>query len=903
MKLKFTLLLFFLVQGLVFSQTVNIAGNPYGGNPYATISDAITASNDGDVIIISGVHTESITIAKSITLKGANPLTDIIQAAASASTTGAGARVITIAGVAAIDKIITIENLTIRNGNFNANGGGINVDKVTNKVTLKNLIIENNFTTTNGGGLGISGSNVDVIECSIRNNSSTLDGGGIIAAPNNGSAISNIVNIKQSLIDTNTGRNGGGIYINGNNTFGNTYTIDVNLENSTISNNSTTSASGGNGGGAIFTASANLIGSSPLISNVTLKLIHTTVNNNTHASLVKSGLQFAGTNKTNFSAFNSIVVNTDDVARKALNFANTNTTDVINCILGGLENATSFLGIIDDVAKNNLKGQTATQAGISGGLIDNGGKTQVLTMDKDIAFKNYCTATLPISISNIDQRGFLRDATPDAGAFEYYNIWNGTNNDFSDANNWSDGAPASGGLLHIKTSIFMPTASSVDVSNIVMDSGTSFITTSAYAGNLVYSRNLATTNWYLIGSPVTNQDEDDFITDANFAYGTGSNRGLGSYNTLNDNWTYYNGTPSANVLTSGLGYSVKKIAAGNISFSGSMLTDDLVPINLTTSGNGFNLVSNPYPSFINSESMLDLSSNAASLASKTIWLWDQSIGVYDTKVSTEAFKIAPAQAFFVKSNGAAGTLAINEAFQSHESDTFSKSAEKTTISLQLTSGNDTRNARLYYTDAATKGFDNGFDGALFKGVQNPFAIYSHLASSEIGEDLQVQSVAKNDLENTIIPIGINAVAGKQITIEANITNLPESLKVFIEDKENNTFTELNTTSKFTTTLNTNLNGSGRFYLHTKSSVLNIENNLLNTISIVKLDSNKLKINGLTENNASISLYNILGVSLFSDVINSTTNTIIQLPTVATGVYIVKLETTKGKLSKKIILGN
>lgn len=893
MKLKLTLLFFFLTQGFLFSQTVNIAGNPYSGNPYATISDAIAAANDGDVILISGVHTESITIAKSITLRGSNPLTDIIQADALPNT--ATTRVVTLSSGSFN---ITIENLGIRHGNADAtsNGGGIFGDKVTGLITLNNLNINNNKTARNGGGLSFDGSNVNIINSTISNNTATLEGGGIMASPNNAAAINCIVNIKQSLVNANTGRNGGGIWIPGNNSA--SFKIDVNIENSTISNNTATSVASGLGGGAIF--SNSILG-----GGVTLTFVHVTTYNNIHASAPKSGLQFAGNNPTVFSAFNSIIVNTDLVATKAINFTNSNTTDIRNCILGGLENATAFLSIIDDVTKKNSKGKTATEAGIfiPGGLIDNGGKTQVLTMDKGKPFKNYCTETLPISISNIDQRGFLRDATPDAGAFEYYNIWNGTSNDFSDANNWSDDAPASGGLVHIKTAANMPTATTVDVSNIVMDSGTSFITSSAYAGNLVYNRNLATTNWYLIGSPVANQDEDDFISMANLAYGTGANRGFGNYSTSNDTWSYYAGTPSANTLTSGIGYSVKKMAAGDVTFSGNMLTDDLSPISLTTTGNGFNLVSNPYPSFINSELMLDLLANSESLASKTIWVWDQSTDAYDAKISTEEFKIAPTQAFFVKSNGAAGTLTINEGFQSHEADTFSKSEEKTAISLQLTSGSQSKNARLYYVDGATNGFDNGYDGELFSGVANPFAIYSHLASLENNVHYQVQSVAKTGMESTIIPIGINAAAGKEITIEASISNLPEGLKVFLEDRQNNTFTELNANSKFTTIVNSTLNGSGRFYLHTKSSVLNIENNMLDTISIMRIDSNKLKVNGLTENNASISLFNILGVKVFDDVIKSSSNTIIQLPILATGVYIVKLETTKGKLSKKIILGN
>lgn len=415
MKLRITFFLIaFIAIYSINAQTVNI-----GAITYPTITEAITAAVDGDIIEITGIHTEPITISKSITLRGSNPTTDIIQAAATEVKDGSGARVITVAGESPLALNVTIENLGVRYGNVNTNGGGINIDKITNLVTLKNLIIEKNFSNANGGAVGIAGSNVDIIQCTLKNNASSLDGGAILAAPNNAALTNIIVNIKQSLINSNSGRNGGGMYINGNVNFGNTYKIDVNIENSTISNNSTTSAAGGNGGGAIFTLSQNLIGSNPLISNVTLKLVHATVYNNTHASLAKSGLQFAGNNKTNFSAFNSIIVNTDDVATKALNFLNTNTTDVVNCILGGLENSGDFLGILDNTDKNNIKGQTATQAGLTGNLTDEGGKTQVLAITEGSKSDDFCTATVPFSLPTIDQRGVTREGTPDAGAFEF----------------------------------------------------------------------------------------------------------------------------------------------------------------------------------------------------------------------------------------------------------------------------------------------------------------------------------------------------------------------------------------------------------------------------------------------------------------------------------------------------
>jgi hypothetical protein len=255
MKPKITFLLLAVFTTVLSAQTVNILGDPYGGNPYATITAAISAAVDGDVILITGVHTESIAFNKSITLRGTDPTTDIIQAAATASSDGSGSRVI---GMGQGNRTITIENLGIRYGNANSNknGGGINVEKVTGLVTLKNLIIEDNYTAKNGGGLSFVGSNVDVIECTIRNNTSALDGGGVVASPNNGSGINCVVDIEQSLIDSNVGRNGGGIYLNGNKTFGDAYKIDLNLENSTISNNSTTSGNSSAGGGAIWSKAA-----------------------------------------------------------------------------------------------------------------------------------------------------------------------------------------------------------------------------------------------------------------------------------------------------------------------------------------------------------------------------------------------------------------------------------------------------------------------------------------------------------------------------------------------------------------------------------------------------------------------------------------------------------------------
>ena len=430
MKKTITFLLVAVFTTVLSAQTVSIQG----GSSYGTITEAITAAVDGDVILITGTFTEPIAIGKSITLKGANPATDIIQAAASSGTGGTGLRVISIGAPAAAALNVKVENLTIRNGNASANGGGINVDKVTGLVNLNNLIITNNYTTTNGGAVGIAGSNVNITNCSIQNNTSLLDGGAIIAAPNNAAAIDNIVNIKQSLINANVARNGGGVYINGNLTFGNTYKIAVNIENSTVSNNTannTSTASALAGGGAICSNSQAWT-TNTAIGNVTLNLIHATLYGNLSPTAVRAGIQFNSAKATNFSAYNSIIVGTDDLTvtgPKAINFTNTNIINVVNCIFGGTTLPPTIVSDPVPNTNNNQAGKSAAHAGITGTLTSEGGSTQVFKLDTPAnTAVDYCTVATGITIPTIDQRGYSRTGTYDAGAFELGGTSLGVNN-------------------------------------------------------------------------------------------------------------------------------------------------------------------------------------------------------------------------------------------------------------------------------------------------------------------------------------------------------------------------------------------------------------------------------------------------------------------------------------------
>jgi hypothetical protein len=202
----------------------------------------------------------------------------------------------------------------------------------------------------------------------------------------------------------------------------------------------------------------------------------------------------------------------------------------------------------------------------------------------------------------------------------------------------------------------------------------------------------------------------------------------------------------------------------------------------------------------------------------------------------------------------------------------------------------------------TTGFDVGYEGELFNGVSNPLAIYTHLVSDSEGKDYQVQSLPPNNYENMVVPVGINAEAGTSISIDAATNNFPTGINIYLEDKQNNSFTLLEADANFSFTPENNLSGIGRFYLHTTSSVLSADDFDINkNISIYTSGNNNLRIVGVQNGNATVQLYNILGKEMLKTSFEGNGVNNINLNTIPMGIYIVKLATENGVLNRKIII--
>jgi hypothetical protein len=475
----------------------------------------------------------------------------------------------------------------------------------------------------------------------------------------------------------------------------------------------------------------------------------------------------------------------------------------------------------------------------------------------------------------------------------------GANNNYNDAANWSTNAvPNENYDIIIPSSATINMPATLTVNSMSIAAGASIISTGTITGPISYTRTSLTDNWHLISSPVDGQDKDAFVTASNLATGNGNNVGFADYDNSTGAWSYYqSGASGTGNFVLGEGHAVKKAnTAGDVVFTGTF--NDADASIAVSNATGYNLIGNPYLASVSVKEMLEEANNATLLSEQTVWLWDQN--TYVQKNIANDLEIAPGQAFFV-SAAQIGSFSINESMQSHSSDTFQKTTTRPEVALTLSNGAASRTASVFYIDGATTGFDNGYDSSIFGGLANEFSIFTHAVANGSGRNLGTQSLPDNNFENMIIPVGVFAESGSALEFSARLENLPEGIKVFLEDKEENTFTRLdalNASHKITTT--SILNGVGRFYLHTAKSVLSIADATLDNVSIFKVH-NSLRIVGLQQGKASVKLFNILGKQVLNAAFESNGIKDISLPRLTKGIYIVQLETAEGTLNKKIIL--
>jgi len=425
--------------------------------------------------------------------------------------------------------------------------------------------------------------------------------------------------------------------------------------------------------------------------------------------------------------------------------------------------------------------------------------------------------------------------------------------------------------------------------------------------------------WLLIASPLEDATISNFITHSTTLV-TRASPDLTAFADYDDGlsadskYMYvanpYTGTAP---FVEGKGYATQLDAgSGNqptLQFRGKLQDTSPIEILISDAGNGFNLVGNPYSTFLFANSSATsatnnlLTANTLVLDEETIWIWDSLNSTFLPKNQDSSFRIAPTQGFFVKAASGGGTFSFAENMQTLTTDTYYKNpSTRFEINLFITTNDIKRNTTVRYINNRTTSFDNGSDSSLFGGDGDILSLYTELVENNTGKKLAIQSLPNSNFENMVIPVGVNSSVGSEFTFTADVLNVPTNYKVYLEDRTTNIITRLDEANAEYKVSFKNGNTSGRFYLHVKtSSVLSSDTNNLSDVSIYTTSNSNLRVQGLQEGNASISIFNILGKQVFQTSLEASNSINIALPNLVKGFYLLQLQNAHGKLNKKIIL--
>ena len=548
--------------------------------------------------------------------------------------------------------------------------------------------------------------------------------------------------------------------------------------------------------------------------------------------------------------------------------------------------------------------------------------------------------------------------------------WTGTtSSDWSTTSNWSTGAvPTSSDIVVIDgTFANEPTISNTDavaqsvtvasgntltigqsssltVSGDFTNSGTvtlnstaddfsSLIVTGTATGDITYNRFVNSYNdgfgggWDLVGSPTVMT-----ITDFTTANGAniqvlGDDYAFSQYDNAIGDWVRYQTASQTGSFTTGQGYSMATVevsppppgAAGTtVAFTGAMqTTDQSINIINNTGLNGvgrrWNLVSNPYPSYINGNTAAGASNfidtNLAVIDDNygAVYGWNgSSYDIYN--LLTGAFSIAPGQGFWVAALNTTDTALSFTANMRTTTGTgdFVSGPQLLThhVAVKLFNG-ETQKATtdFYFRDGLSLGLDPGYDAAAFNQSTK---LSSRLAMGSQETAFSINAMGMDAMQNTRVPLEIRQNAGQTFRVSMTDMDLPEDIYVYLEDTLNGTLTSLKD-QDFELVAQSNLSGADRFFIVFKSnSVLSSGDTLgINTLNVYKANTDSfVTITGISLElgKLNVSLYNILGQTVREKALNPTTATqTISTQGLASGLYIVQLRSGNQIFIKKIII--
>ncbi len=437
------------------------------------------------------------------------------------------------------------------------------------------------------------------------------------------------------------------------------------------------------------------------------------------------------------------------------------------------------------------------------------------------------------------------------------------------------------------------------------ESGTATILQSGnLTGNVIARQYLGTArNWY-VSSPVCAATSPATNITRYYEYVEAGTNGDFS---VTGSTAYWKGLNTGNTMETGKGYIAQASAGATVSFSGTPNNGDIITtFDLTRNdakGKGFNLVGNPYPSYID----WSLVATANPNLNKTFYFRSKNTnvtstytfvsynGLLNTSVSSNGTAnttitrfIPPTQAFWVRVNSGtnATKMYFNNNMRAHCDDNGNllktpKLDSHTRLRLQLINGTES-DETLICTESAA---DNGFDMYDSPKMMNNSSVTPDLYTLAGQERLVINGLNAIS-DNTELPLGFNLNAAATLKLKASeISNFADGTRIYLLDKTDNKQIELTpeTEYSFSTTAATT-NNESRFSLLFKvpGNTTGISNTEKSITKVFVNTQNQITI--VAKPNSHYAIYNAVGQLIENGTLNSelgTTNYKLQ-----TGVYVV-----------------
>ena len=391
--------------------------------------------------------------------------------------------------------------------------------------------------------------------------------------------------------------------------------------------------------------------------------------------------------------------------------------------------------------------------------------------------------------------------------------------------------------------------------------------------NLSFVRTVdGSSEWSLLGIPVTDQDVQTFISNSTAAglrtkdiSGT-TKSAIGYHVHATNTYDYFNSSGNTGTSFSNVkGYIVSPSASSgtiDVTIDGTAPetnTNDYIRATFAagdlknthadggSAASNWNLIGNPYAAYVaindnatghdadanndgdwgdagDNSSLNFLSKNNGPLNASYMYVyaWNGSSWDQYGLNSTDVKHIAPGEGFFIYMRGGSlsgANVEFNEqmlttgTFRNFNAPVANGSPKEKNgrLKLKITDleSGDYDKTKLYFNDKRTRGLDPGYDGGKFF-VKNSVYLYTRLLENDEGIDLGEQSIPYSDLKDVIIPLGIETKSSK---IELSIVerDVDGLINIFLEDRLNNTIREID--KKIKIDLNELVNGHNRFFLH------------------------------------------------------------------------------------------